>query len=53
MLSGIIAYQILRQENPQSIMKVRAVLEKHPWNANQCNATFQDVPVAEMFSGVS
>jgi hypothetical protein len=35
MLSGIITYQILRQENPQTIEKVKAVLEKHPWYANQ------------------
>ena len=35
MLSGIIAYQILQQENPQTIDKVNAVLEKHPWYANQ------------------
>ena len=33
MLSGIIAYQVLRQENPQNIDKVKAVLEKHPWPA--------------------
>jgi hypothetical protein len=30
MLSGAIAYQVLQQENPQTIKKVRAVLEKHP-----------------------
>jgi hypothetical protein len=34
-LSAAIAYQILRQENPQTIDKVKAVLEKHPWYANQ------------------
>jgi S1/P1 Nuclease len=47
MLSGIIAYQVLRQENPQTIEKVRAVLEKHPWYANQWQARLQDVPVAD------
>jgi S1/P1 Nuclease len=47
MLSGIIAYQVLRQENPQSIDKVKAVLEKHPWYANQWQARLQDVPVAD------
>jgi hypothetical protein len=31
MLSGIIAYQVLQQENPVIIAKVKAVLEKHPW----------------------
>jgi hypothetical protein len=35
MLSGIIAYQVLQQENPQTIEKIKAVLEKHPWYANR------------------
>jgi hypothetical protein len=43
MLSGIIAYQILQQENE----KVKAVLEKHPWYANQLQARVQDVPAAD------
>jgi hypothetical protein len=30
MLLGIIAYQILQHESPQTIDKVRAALEKHP-----------------------
>ena len=47
MLSGIIAYQVLHQENPQTIEKVKAVLEKHPWYANQWQARLQDVPVAD------
>ena len=47
MLSGIIAYQVLQQENPQSIEKVRVVLEKLPWYANQWQARLQDVPAAE------
>jgi hypothetical protein len=47
MLSGIIAYQVLQQENPPTIEKVKAVLEKHPWYANQWQARFQDVPNAE------
>jgi hypothetical protein len=38
MLSGIIAYQVLQQENPATIEKVKAVLEKHPWYANQSRA---------------
>jgi S1/P1 Nuclease len=42
MLSGIIAYQVLQQENPQSIEKVKAVLEKHPWYANQWQARLQE-----------
>jgi hypothetical protein len=33
MLSAAVAYQVLQQENPQSIEKAKAVLEKHPWYA--------------------
>jgi hypothetical protein len=47
MLSGIIAYQVLQQENPTTIEKVKAVLDKHPWYTNQRQARLQDVPVAE------
>src|SRR5262245_23287563 len=47
MLSGAIAYQILQQENPQRIDKVKAVLEKHPWYANQRQARLQDVPTGD------
>jgi hypothetical protein len=47
MLSGIIAYQILQQENLQTIDKVNAVLEKHPWHPNQWQARLQDVPAAD------
>jgi S1/P1 Nuclease len=47
MLSGAIAYQVLQQENPQTIDKVKAVLEKHPWYTNQRQARLQDVPVAD------
>src|SRR4030095_6683087 len=47
MLSGIIAYQVLQQENPPTIEKVKAVLEKHPWYANQWQSRLQDVPVAD------
>ena len=45
MLSGIVAYQILQQENPQTIEKVKAVLEKHPWYTNQWQARLQAVSV--------
>jgi hypothetical protein len=34
MLSAAIAYQVLQQESPQTIDKVKAVLEKHPWYTN-------------------
>jgi hypothetical protein len=47
MLSGIIVYQVLQQENPQTIEKVNSVLEKHPWYANQWQSRLQDVPIAE------
>src|SRR5215471_18171831 len=47
MLSGAIAYEVLRQENPPTIEKVKAVLEKHPWYANQWRARVQDVSVAD------
>jgi hypothetical protein len=47
MLSGIIAYQVLQQENPPTIDKVNLVLEKHPWHANQWQARLQDVPVTD------
>jgi hypothetical protein len=47
MLSGAIAYQILRQESPPTIEKVKAVLEKHPWYANQWQARLPDVPLAD------
>jgi hypothetical protein len=46
MLSGIIAYQVLRQENPPTIEKVKAALEKHPWYANQWQARLQDASVS-------
>jgi hypothetical protein len=44
MLSAAIAYQVLQQENPQTIEKVQAALEKHPWYANQWQSRLQDVP---------
>jgi hypothetical protein len=47
-LSGIIAYQILQQENPATIDKVIAVLEKHPWYANQWQRGFKTFPLPIM-----
>jgi hypothetical protein len=47
MLFGAIAHQILRQESPQTIERVKAVLQKHPWYVNQWQARLQDVPVAD------
>ena len=31
MLSAAIAYEVLSEESPQSIEKVKTLLEKHPW----------------------
>jgi hypothetical protein len=47
MLSGAIAYQVLREENPATNEKIKAVLEKHPWHVNQWQARLQDVPAAD------
>src|SRR5215510_3578976 len=47
MLSGIITLDVLQQENPQTIEKVKALLEKHPWYGNQWQARLQDLPNAE------
>jgi hypothetical protein len=47
MLSAAITYQILLQQNPSTIEKAKAVLEKHPWYANQWQARLQGVPVAD------
>ncbi len=52
MLSAAIAYQVLQQENPQTIDKVKAVLDKHSWYANQWQARLQDVPVTERGLGL-
>ena len=47
MLSAAITYQVLNQENPRTIEKVKAALEKHPWYAHQWQARLLDVPVAD------
>src|SRR5215510_7470219 len=47
MLSAAIAHQVLQRDSPQTIDKAKAVLEKHPWYANQWRVRFQDVPVAD------
>jgi hypothetical protein len=38
---------VLQDENPPTIEKVKAVLEKHPWYASHWQARLKDVPVAE------
>jgi len=47
MLSAAIAYQVLQQENPPTIEKVKTLLEKHPWYANRWQARLQDAPIAD------
>src|SRR5262249_49838646 len=47
MLSAAIAYQVLQQESPQTIDKVKAVLEKHPSYEIRWQARLQDFPVAD------
>jgi hypothetical protein len=47
MLSAATAYHVLQQMSPQTIEKVKAVLEKHPWYANQWQAMLQDVPAVD------
>ena len=47
MLSGSPLTKSFSKRIRQTIDKVRAVLEKHPWYANQWQARLQDVPVAD------
>jgi hypothetical protein len=42
---SILAFQIFSQASLQSVQKVKAVLEKHPWYANQWQARLQDVAI--------
>lgn len=47
MLSGAIAYQILRQESPETISKVRAILEQHPWFETHWKRQLRGTPQVE------
>jgi hypothetical protein len=47
MLSGAIAYQILRQEAPSTISRVRAVLEHHPWYESRLRSELEIAPESE------
>ena len=47
MLSGAIAYQILRNESPATIEAVRAILEKHPWYETRWKAQLDNLPASE------
>lgn len=44
MLSGAIAYQILRRESAVTIDTIKSILEKHPWHANQWRAQLEKLP---------
>ena len=44
MLSGSLAYQILRIENPVTIANVRALLKTHPWYESRWREQFDKLP---------
>ena len=44
MLSGSIAYQILRAESPDTIAAVKVILEKHPWNHSRWKEQLNKLP---------
>jgi len=45
--SRIQAHAYSVPESPQSIEKVKVVLEKHPWYTTQWQGRLQDVPIAD------
>ena len=47
MLSGSIAYQILRRESPSTITTIRARLEKHPWYESHWKGQLEKIPEGE------
>ena len=47
MLSGSIAYQILRRESPSTITTVRANLEQHPWYESHWKGQLEKIPEGE------
>jgi hypothetical protein len=47
MVSGAIAHQTLQDKIPPTIEKVSAVLEKHPWYANQWRNDLGSMPVSQ------
>jgi len=46
MLSAALAYQILRQENPDTIVKIRTELSSHPWFVSRWQAQLNAVQPA-------
>lgn len=47
MLSGAIAYQILRKESASTITTVKAILEKHPWFESHWKEQLDKIPDSE------
>jgi hypothetical protein len=47
MLSGAIAYQILRGESPSTIADVKATLESHPWFESHGRAQLEKLLAAD------
>jgi hypothetical protein len=47
MLSGSIAYQLLRTESPSTIAAVKAILEKHPWYKSHWKEQLEKLPESE------
>jgi hypothetical protein len=47
MLSGAIAYQILRTESPSTIATVKTILEKHPWYETRWKEQLDKLPEPE------
>ena len=47
MLSGAIAYQVLRQESPTTIPAVRLVVEKNPWYEIRWKVQLDKLPESE------
>jgi len=47
MISGSIAYQILRRESPSTIITVRASLEQHPWYESHWKEQLEKIPEDE------
>jgi hypothetical protein len=47
MLSGAIAFQVLEQENPETINKVKAILQNHPFRSNEWKKELADLPASD------
>ena len=47
MLNGAITFQILQQENPSAIARVRTILEHHPWYESRWRTLLEKVSESE------